>query len=79
MPVRMRSGAGVSPSSPTSRVARPFGMDAPLAPETGASMALSSASEFHSPHASQRPAHFVYIAPQLWQANLSVIFPIAAV
>ncbi len=33
---------------------------------TGAG-ALSSASVFHSPQASQRPAHLAWTAPQLWQ------------
>jgi hypothetical protein len=32
-----------------------------------ARVAISSTSEFHSPHASQRPAHFGWSAPQFVQ------------
>ena len=68
MPVMMRGGAGLSPRRPTSRVARPLGRLAPLAPESGAA-ACSSTMVFHAPQPSQRPDHFEEVEPQLWQTK----------
>src|SRR5262245_58212336 len=69
MPVSMRARAAVSPSRPTSRLARPLGKLTPLAPDTGAA-AASSTIVFHSPQLSQRPAHLDDTAPQDWQTKL---------
>ena len=72
MPVTMRGGAGVSPFRPTSRVARPLGRLAPLAPDSGAA-ACSSTMVFHAPQPSQRPDHLEEAVPQLWQTKCDVL------
>ena len=49
------------------------GVGGVFAPDLGASSPpggeamLSSTSEFHAPHASQRPDHFAWAVPQDWQ------------
>ena len=38
----------------------------------GGALLASSTSVFHSPHASQRPAHLACTAPQAWQTKAEV-------
>src|SRR5579863_1574023 len=69
MPVAQRGGGSALPASPTNATRLPV---APFAAGPGRAAIASSTMLFHSPHASQRPAHFGATAPQLWQTNRDV-------
>jgi hypothetical protein len=67
-PVPVRGGGAVSPRSPVSGTARP--RLPPSAPRPGAGPSgTSSTSVFQAPQASQRPAHFGWVAPQAEQVK----------
>jgi len=65
IPERRRGGAGSAPVSPTNSSRRP---PAPR-PRGVLSRSSSSTMVFQAPHASQRPLHFGWLAPQLWQTK----------
>ena len=69
MPVRVRGGGAAVPSSPTkaSRAGLPPALPAAAAARPGRVSTGSSTIVFHSPHASQRPAHLGVTAAQFWQ------------
>src|SRR5580693_1414587 len=72
MPVLARGGGAASPAKPTKATAFPARLLGPgrLGPACG--VAASSTMVFHSPQASQRPAHFGARAPQPWQTKRDV-------
>src|SRR5580658_2618405 len=72
MPVLARGGGAVSPARPTKVTAFPARLLGPgrLGPACG--VTASSTMVFHSPQASQRPAHFGARAPQPWQTKREV-------
>src|SRR5271156_1341612 len=72
MPVLARGGGAASPARPTKATALPARVLGPgrLGPACG--VTGSSTMVFHSPQASQRPAHFGARAPQLWQTKREV-------
>ena len=70
MPVLARGGGAASPARPTKATALPTAAAARMGPRRG--VTASSTMVFHSPQASQRPAHLAATAPQLWQTKREV-------
>ena len=69
MPVETRGGGGSALSSGANSTVpvRVFAPDLGASSPPGGEAMLSSTSEFHAPHASQRPDHFAWAVPQDWQ------------
>ncbi len=65
MPVAARGGGAASPVSAT----KPSFFPAAGFGRERAGSAVSSATVFHSPQVSHRPAHFGVTAPQAWQTK----------
>ena len=69
MPVGQRGGGSALPARSTNATRR---ADPALAAGPGRGAIASSTMVFHSPQASQRPAHLGLTAPQLWQTKREV-------